>query len=217
MKKTIIIIIVLLFSLNSKANDSTSTHFEINASMIYWQPLSAHMTGHSKHLMYEYAAFYGFGNTISPSLNINYYLNNGIGLSFGYNYLHLEKTEAEKTNTASLHNLRLGLGARLFEKSLISISFFTGINTVAHYHFEMPLDNSEELKLTAEGYDMGVFFSAEANFHVYKSFLIHTSLDYTYIPSELKYSSIYTNIPITQIEKTNIGGIGIQIGIGYRF
>jgi len=221
MKKIIIIIVVLLFSVNIKANDSTATHFELSVSMLYWQPLSAHMIGNSKHLLPEYSEFYGFGNTIAPSLNINYYFNKGIGLTFGYNYLHLEKTEASKTNTASLHNLQLGLGARLFEKSLISISFFAGINTVAHYHMEMPLSraftNSEGLNLTADAYAVGVFFSAEANLHIYKSFFIHTLLDYTYIPTELEYNTVYTNIPIDQTEKTNIGGIGILLGLGYQF
>jgi hypothetical protein len=83
----------------------------------------------------------------------------------------------------------------------------------------MPLSfiNSEGLYLKADGYAIGVFFSAEANFHVYKSFFIHTSLDYTYIPTELKYSAVYTNIPITQTEKTNIGGLGILLGVGYQF
>jgi len=219
MKKIIIIIVVLLLSLDSKANDSTTTHFEVSASMLYWHPLSSHMIGPDNHLLFEYAAFYGFGNTIAPSLNINYYFNNGIGLSFGYNYLHLEKTESNKTNTAILHNLRLGLGARIFDKSLVSISFFAGINTVAHYDLEMPLKfiNSEGLYLTADGYAFGAFFSAEANFHIYKSFFIHTSLDYSYIPTELKYSAVYTDIPITQTEKTNIGGLGILLGVGYQF
>ena len=219
MKKIIIIIVVLLFSQNIKANDSTSTHFELSASMLYWQPISAHMIGHTNFLMREYSEIYGFGNSIAPSLNINYYFNNGVGLSFGYNYLHLEKTEGSKSNTASLHNLRLGLGGRVFNKSLVSISFFAGINTVAHYHFEMPLafTNSEGLNITADGYAAGVFFSAKANFHIYKSFFIHTSLDYTYIPTELKYSTVYTNIPISQTEKTSIGGVGILFGLGYQF
>ena len=159
-----------MLSLDTKANDSTTTHFEVSASMLYWHALSAHMIGNNNSIMYEYAAFYGFGNTIAPSLNINYYFNNGIGLTFGYNYLHLEKTESQKTNTAILHNLRLGIGARIFDKSLVSISFFAGINTVAHYDLEMPLSfiNSEGLYLKADGYAIGVFFSAEANFHVYK-------------------------------------------------
>jgi len=219
MKRIIIIIVVLILSLNTNANDSTATHFEVSASMLYWQPLSAHLIGYDDYLINSYAALYGFGNTIAPSINISYYLNNGVGMSFGYNYLHLEKTEANKTNAATLHNLRLGLGARLFKESLISISFFTGINMVAHYDFEMPLafTNSEGLYFTTDGYAMGAFFSAEANFHIYKSFFIHTSLEYTYIPTELKYSTVYTNIPISQTEKTNIGGVGIMLGLAYRF
>ncbi len=218
MKKIILIIVVILFSLNIKANDSTVTHFELSVSMLYLQPISSHMIGHDNYLMYEYSEIYGFGNAIAPSLNMNYYFNNEIGLTFGYNYLHLEKTEGSKTNTASLHNLRLGVGARIFDKSLISISFFAGINTVAHYHFEMPLafNNSEGHNLTADGYAAGVFFSTEANYHFYKSFFIHTSLDYTYIPTELKYSTVYTNIPISQTEKTKIGGIGLLLGLGYQ-
>jgi hypothetical protein len=219
MKKIIIIIVVLMLSLDTKANDSTTTHFEVSASMLYWHALSAHMIGNNNSIMYEYAAFYGFGNTIAPSVNINYYLNNGVGLTFGYNYLHLEKTDADKTNTAILHNLRLGFGARIFDKSLVSISFFAGVDIVAHYHFEMPLSfpNSEGLNFTANGSATGAFFSTEANFHIYKNFFIHTSLEYTYIPIELKYSTVYTNIPISQTEKTNIGGVGILLGVGYQF
>jgi len=64
---------------------------------------------------------------------------------------------------------------------------------------------------------MGVFFSTEANFHIYKRFFIHILLDYTYIPTELKYSTVFANILTDQTVKTNIGGIGIILGLGYQF
>jgi hypothetical protein len=219
MKRLIIFIGLILFSLNSEAKDSTATHFELNASALFWEPISTHLVGdydsHSK----LYSKFNGFGNTIAPTINLNYFFTNGIGLTLGYNYLFLEKTEAQQTNSAIMHNLRIGLGGRLFKESLISLSFFTGINMLTSYHFDMPTIFTAygDSKLSANGSAIGAFFSTEANISIYKGIFIHTTLDFTYIPTTLKYNADYPSFQIYQSEITNLGGIGLQLGFGYRF
>ncbi len=219
MKRLIILIGLIFFSLNSEGQDSTATHFEVNVSALFWQPISTHLIGDYESNSNLYSKFNGFGNTIAPTINLNYFFTNGIGLTLGYNYLHLEKTEAQQTNSAIMHNLRIGFGGRVFKESLISISFFTGVNMLTSYHFDMPtvFTNYGNSKLSATGSAIGAFISAEANIPIYKGIFIHSTLDYTYIPTTLKYSANYPSFQIYQSEISNLGGIGVMLGVAYRF
>jgi hypothetical protein len=209
----------MIIALNSRAQDSTYHHFEISASAMYWQPMSAHLIGGYSTTGSPNTEFNGYGNAIVPAINMAYYFDSNIGLSLSYNYIALEKEQAATTNSANFQNIRLGFTARIFDKSLFGLSFSTGINYVPTYSFSMPMlfSNPQGIELNTDGSTLGVFFNAGLSIRVYKELIFITSFDYTYIPVELDYNTTIQNILIEQIETTHLGGLGIQAGLGFRF
>jgi len=219
MRKYLFIIGFMIIALNSKAQDSTYKHFEISVSAMYWHPLSAHLIGGYSTPKNLNTEFNGFGNAITPTINMAYYFDSNIGLSLSYNYIALEKKQDAITNSANFQNIRLGFTARVFEESLFGLSFSTGINYVPTYSFSIPMrfSNPQGMELSTDGTTLGAFFNAGISIRVYKGLVFITSFDYTYIPVELNYSTTTQNILIEQVEITHLGGIGVLLGVGYQF
>lgn len=209
----------MIIALNIKAQDSTYKHFEISVSAMYWHPLSAHLIGGYATPGNLNSEFNGFGNAIAPAINMAYYFDSNIGLSLSYNYIALEKEQGAYKNSANFQNIRLGFTTRIIEKPLFGLSFSTGINYVPTYSFSIPMrfSNPQGQELNTDGNTLGAFFNAGFSIRVYKGLVFITSLDYTYIPVELKYNTTIQDVLIEQIETTNIGGFGVQAGLGFRF
>ncbi len=209
----------MIIALNIKAQDSTYKHYEVSMSAMYWSPLSAHLSGGYYTPGNLFSKFAGYGNTIAPTINMTYYFKSNIGISVAYNYMALEKMQEDYKNIAEFHNIRFGIRGRFFEKSLLGLSFSTGINYVPNYNFKVPMRFSKPqgMELNAKGSTYGAYFNARLRVRIYKGLSFITSFDYTYIPVELNYSATYQNYELVQIEKTNLSGIGIQTGLSFIF
>ncbi|MCK5857185.1 MAG: hypothetical protein KAG64_06830 [Bacteroidales bacterium] len=219
MRKSIFIILLTLGSLNSFANDSLSTHFELISTAFFWHPTAAHLIGVDNYWYQQsHSEINGFGNSFGPSVNFNYYLNNRVGITTGYNYLPFKITKEGTSNTGFMRNLRIGVIGRVFEQSILSVKCSTGLNMTS-YSFQMPIKYKDigDGNLTTNGFITGVFFTSGISLRIYKSLYFHTSFDYTYIPSKLIYTYSYKDISLTQTEITNIGGIGFKTGLEFRF
>ena len=218
MRKLMFIIVLILSSLTSFANDSLSTRFEFIASSFYLHPTATHLIGVDNYWYQSHSKINGFGNSIGPSVNFNYYFNNRIGITTGYDYLPFEKTKEGTSNTGFMHNLRIGIIGRVFEQSLLSVKFSTGLN-MTPYSFQMPIMYKDlgDGKLTANGFITGVFFTSGISVKLYKRLYFHTTFDYTYIPNKLIYTYNYEDISLKQTEVTNIGGIGFKAGLEFHF
>lgn len=216
--KKIFITLLLLFSLiYTKAQDSTYIHFDIKVSAIFWTPTSTHLLG-----TYRIGSFNkvdGFREAVIPAVELSYFFKNNIGISVGYNYLQLEKVEGEYKNAAYINNLRLGISGRLYEKSRFGFTFSTGLNYIASYdmmmdHGDPRLDPSN---LRATGTSIGVYFNTGINIKIFKGLYFATQFDYTYIPTELTYTYSDDILDLTQTEQSNLGGLGLQMGLGFQF
>ena len=193
MKKIILTSFLLFSFLYNNAQDSTYKHFDVKVAAIFWSPMSTHLLG--TYRMGDFNKVDGFGEAFVPAIEGGY------------------------KNTASINNLRLGLSGRVYEKSRFGFIFSTGINYVASYDMKMDHGGAglDPSYLHSTGTCIGVYFNTGINIKIYKGLYFATQFDYTYIPTELTYTYSDATLDLIQIEQTNLGGLGLQMGLGFQF
>ena len=234
MKTKLTIFAVLILIASVQAQNEKIKHFEISASVIFWTPTSAHLKATNSVTQYAYPdgsystseTFNGYGNTFAPKINFKYYFNENIGLSLGLYMVHMDhelriqKTDttfASYENLAEIPNITLGISGKILNSESFHFFYETGINFVPAYGFEMQYadQSSDPPDLDAEGMALGVYGITGVNFKLTNLLYFHTALSYSFIPVELEYTNWDKTVKIN--EKTNLGGLGLQMGLSFNF
>lgn len=231
-KRTVVMIFIIAVTLNAQTQDFK--HFELSASVNFWTPSALHLKASDNVTQYSYpdgsylsnGALSGYGVSLAPEINIKYFFNNNIGLSFGFNMVHMDKelsiqetdlTQSNYENLADIPNFTLGLNGRFLPSESFEIFYESGIDFVPGYALEMQYsdESSDPPDMDAEDMAFGVYGKTGANFKLFASFYLNTSLMYSFIPVEIEYTnsenSAKTNL------SSNLGGFALQTGISYRF
>lgn len=232
MKTKLTIIVILLFIVNIYSQNENFKHFEIDASVNFWSPLSAHMKASNSVTQVKIEDDYtssggisGYGTSIAPTLNISYYFKNNLGISLGFyplimdNELHILETDTTNSNYENegiIINLTLGMSGRMYASSAYSLYYGFGINFVPHYDLMMTYSTESYDPSDLEVIDIafGFYFKTGIKIKLCKFMALKAGIEYSFIPSELEY----TNSEGVKInEKTNLGGLGIQTGLSFNF
>lgn len=232
MKVKLTIIAIILTVANIYAQNEKFKHFEIDASVNFWTPLSSHMKATNSVTQYaidgnytSYGGISGYGNSIAPTLNLTYYFKNNLGISLGFyplimdnklSVIETDSTFSSYENEGSIVNFTLGLSGRIPASSAFNLFYGFGVNFVPNYDLMMTYSNqsSDPSDIEAIGLALGFYFKTGIRIKLSKFISLKTGIQYSYIPSELEY----TNNGGTEIkEKTNLGGMGLQTGLSFNF
>ena len=231
--KTKITIIAFFFFIGSvHAQNENFKHFEIDVSVNFWTPSSTHMKAtnsvtqvHIDDNYTNYGRISGYGTSIAPTFILTYYFKNNLGISLGFyplimdNKLHIQKTDTSFSNyenEASIANLTLGLAGRMPISTTFRLFYGFGINFVPNYDLMMTssTENSDPSDLQANDLALGFYLKTGVKIKLYKFIYLNAGIEYSFIPLELEY----TNSEGVKInEKTNLGGLGLQIGLSFNF
>ena len=218
-------------ALNAQSNDFK--HLEIGLSALIWSPTSAHMKATNQTYTipmpnghYTSSTVSGYGSGVAPNLNVKYYFNKNIGLSFNFkliyleNYLNVQPTDTsseEFDNIAYIAFFNLGFTGRFFPNKNLQPYYEMGITFCPSYDMEIKYSSNgnERPDLEAEGAALGLYFVGGVNIKLAKHFNLSTGVFYSFIPVAFEYSnsegSVRSNVD------TNLGGIGLQLGLNYSF
>jgi len=233
--KTKLTILMLLFSFTGLlAQTEKNKKFEISLFANFWTPTSLHLKSFNSVTQYSYpgginisqGTFSGYGTSLAPGLDVKYNFNDKISLAFGFYMVHMDNelfvTETDSTftsyeNLADIPNFTLGITGKFFTQKNLELYYETGINFVPGYGLETTYANesSDPQDMDAEGLALGVYCRTGANFKIVKFLYFKTSLMYSFIPAEIEYTntegSAKTNV------KTNLGGVGLETGLLFKF
>jgi outer membrane protein W len=232
MKAKIIIIAIVTTISGLYAQNEDFKRIEFDASLNFWTPSSTHMKGsnsvtqvYANNSYMSYGGINGYGSSFAPTFNLTYFFKNNIGISLGFYPLSMDNELKVKTtdttfsnyeNYASISNLKLGITGRMSTSTSFNFYYGFGINFIPNYDLMITSSNESVDPADIEAIDSAVGFYLRTGLKtkIYKSLYLNTSAEYTYIPTELEYNST-DNVIIN--EKTNLGGLSIQIGLSYSF
>ena len=225
---------ILIAIASAHAQNEKTKHFEISISGIFWTPTAAHLKAINSVTQYAYPdgsyltleTFSGYGNSLAPKINFKYYFNENIGLSLGLNMVNLDnKLRIQKTDTifdsyenlALIPNITVGISGKIFHSQSLHFFYETGINFVPDYYLEMQYadHSSDPPDLNAEGMALGVYGTSGVNLKLTHLLYFQTALSYSFIPVDLEYTNGEKSVKIN--EKTNLGGLGLQMGLSFNF
>ena len=239
----ILIIVILLLSHNlfaSPKNDFNTIllkfgkRFEMEATLNFWypfamdiKPLNAKTTGNGT----TDVDILGYGSSVIPEVELKYYFNKNLALSFGGNIVYLDNTISyynnnyvltQYENLGVITNLLLGLTVKNNRKSDYSTFFETGIDLVPYYFLSMSASLSfssnagASASMDANGYALGIYSKIGVNINIVNFFSLYSAIVLNYVPETVTY---YNNDDPTETitAKTNFGGIGIQLGVLFDF
>ncbi len=233
--KTKFTVIAILMSIASVyAQNEQLKKFEISTSVIFWSPTSIQLKSSNSITQYAYpdgtylstGELSGYGTSFAPELELKYFFNNHLGILLGFYMVHMDNelfvqktdsTFSSYENLAIIPNFTLGLAGKFSDSQAFNLFYEIGINFIPGYDFEMQYadENSDPPDLNADGIALGVFAKTGANIRVIKSLYLNTAFMYSFIPTELEYANSEGSVKTN--EKTNIGGIGLQIGLSVKF
>ncbi|MDP8268706.1 MAG: OmpW family outer membrane protein [Candidatus Tenebribacter davisii] len=232
MKTKLTIIAILLTIACVHAQTENFKHFEIDASINFWSPSSTHMkaTNSATQVLIgddytSYGGISGYGTSIAPALNLTYYFKSNLGISLGFyplimdNELYIKNTDTTYSNyenEASIVNFTLGISGRMQSSSAYNLFYGCGLNFVPNYDLMMTSssESTNPSDLEANDLALGFYFETGIKIKLYKFIALKTGTEYSFIPSELKY----TNSESVKInEKTNLGGLGLHTGLSFNF
>jgi len=232
--KLSIITMTLLLITNLHAQDNKQSHFELKASAVFWTPLSAHLIATNNTTQYAYpggnyisfASFSGYGNSLAPSLKLNYFFNDNLGISIGLNLVNLDNklfvqetdsTFSSSENIAMIPNIMIGIAGNARFSKLLTLFYDSGIDFIPGYGFEKQYAtataNPEDMN--ADGNALGIYIDSGIKIRLAGSLSFNTGFQYSFIPATLSYSNTSQTAKIDV--ETNLGGIGLQSGISFAF
>ena len=231
-KLTVITILISIAGLHAQTKNFK--HFEISASVNFWTPSALHFKATDNVTQYSYpngtylteGALSGYGTSLAPGINIKYYFENNFGLSLGFFMVHMDKelsiTETDSThanyeNIADIPNFTLGITGRFTPSESLEIFYEAGIDFVSGYGLEMQYsdESSDPPDMNADDIAIGVYAKTGANFKLFNSFYLSTSLLYNFIPTEIEYTNSEGSAKINL--STNLGGFGLEAGLSFHF
>lgn len=234
MKVKFTVIAIMIFIVSAKAQDDKFKHFEISANALFWTPTSLHLKSLSSVTQYAYpngtyissGSFSGFGTSVAPELQVNYYFQNNLGISLGLNIVHMDNelyvketdtTYSSYENIAEIENIRLGLSGRWAASNAFKLYYEVGLNLVANYDLEITYSSqdSDPPDLESTGTALGLYCKTGVGIKIYGNFSFNAGLMYSYIPVEMEYTNGEGSEKIS--EKTNLGGIALQTGLAFNF
>ncbi len=234
MKTSCTIIALLLSTLTMFGQNETPQHFEVSGSVILWTPTSLHLKSINSVTQYalpdgtyySMESFSGYGFSFSPELKVSYFFNENLGISLGGNLVHMDNelsvintdsTFSSYENMADIINITLGLSGRFKNSSAMSLYYEAGINVVALYDLEMnySTESSDPPDMEATGSAIGLYINTGGDIRLFPSLYLKTGLRYNFIPVEMEYKNGEGSEKISV--KSNLGGIGIQTGLSFRF
>ncbi len=237
MIKSIITFLFIFIASTLFAQSEKSKRLEIGVNALFWTPYDSHMkatntlleadskTSYIKPMPY----FDGYGSCIAPSFHINYYFKNYLGISLGFDYLHiinhLEFEDAASIasgetnvfhNEAKIFNIKLGYTGQSKDTSVIHIYYGVGFNFTPSYsllygqqhYFEQPAYTTQDIAF-------GLYVNAGIQIRLFRFTYLSMGMEYTYIPKNTLY--IASSGTSQFEEKTNLGGIAGQLGIVVKF
>jgi hypothetical protein len=231
--KAITLLFFFLITANVFAQSEKINHLEIGVQALFWTPTDKHMkasntlletdskTAYTKPMPY----FDGYGSCLAPSFHINYYFKDYLGISLGFDYLHiinhLEFEDASSLytgetnvfhNEAKIYNIKLGYVGQTNDTSVIHIYYGLGLNFSPSYSlFYGQQHYYEQPAYTAKDIAFGLYINAGIQIQLFKFTYLSMGMEYSYIPENVLYiASSYTS---QFEEKTNLGGIAGQLGI----
>ncbi|HMA62807.1 MAG TPA: hypothetical protein VKP78_09180 [bacterium] len=230
MKKIILVALVLLLFVHLNfAQNSSKKHFEIDVMAGMNHYASSFFHARNSVLWYTDPAgnltdFSGYGRSVLPAFNLNYFFNNGIGITAGGSPITADNSLYVDDGTASNYdycidqvNINVGIAGRLdVPNSPLSLNFSSGLIVA-------PFDISKSYESNSggsylEGDDLGVGFYGDASFQIkIISFLrIKTMIRYSFIPAEITLYGSDGKME-QNIHNLNIGGIAIKSGLSFQF
>jgi len=231
--KWLITAVVFIISANIiKAQDEKIKHFEVALSANFWTPSSSHLKAsnrvtqvHIDNTYYADGGVSGYGTSIAPILNLTYYFKKNLGVCLGFYPLIMNNEVSVKTtdtsfvnyeNEAFIANFTLGLVGQALNTSNINIYYGLGINFVPNYNLEMHMatESSNPRDIEANDLALGLYLKSGVKIKLNHFLSLVTGLEYSFIPTELEYTN---NDGLTINEKTNLGGLGLQIGLAVNF
>ena len=235
MTKTLTIFLFVLVSFSVLAQNQNINHLEIGANALFWTPTAEHLQASNTLIRAHSQSPYinaipnlqGYGACIAPSFHINYYFQNFLGVSLGFDYLnlvnHLEYYDSYNQasgdvntfhNEAQIFNLKLGYAGQSLDYSLIHLYYGIGLN-YTHYLLELNTTPNiiEQRPYSAHNFAFGLYINSGMQIKLFKFIYLNLGMEYTYIPKTVQYSAL----PKGEFEvKTNLGGVAGQLGIAIK-
>ena len=234
MKTRLTLIAFFLIIGSANAQNEKLKHFDINVSVNFWNPTSLHLKASNSVIQYRYpdgtylstGTLSGYGTSLVPEVNIKYYFNKSIGISFGFYMVHMDNelyvqatdsTFFSYENIADIPNFTLGIIGNILTSKSLRLFYETGINIIPSYNLEMKFANetSQAQDLDAFGFALGLYCKTGIKFKIINSLFFQSALMYSYIPAEPEYTNSEGSVKIN--EKTNLGGIGLETGLSFSF
>jgi outer membrane protein W len=231
MKVKFTLFVLLMCIISAYAQDDKFKHFEIEAGVMFWTPISMHLKSVNSVTQVNYpdgtylssGSFSGYGTSIAPGLQAKYYFENNFGLALGFNLIHMDSelsvNETETTytgyeNMADIANFTFGFTGKYLSSDLFQFFYEAGIDLVANYSFTIHNSNSTDLDANS-GPAIGLYCKTGVNIKLFRAVYFNTALCYSYIPAEIEYVNNDYSVKIN--EKTNLGGIALQTGLAFNF
>lgn len=226
MRKLIVIFVFTCFVLQLQAQNDSLKHFEISTSLILWTPTSSYLQNKNEVDNTTFAfPFTGYGTNIVPTINASYFFNKAFGVTIAYGYCKINNNN-EKQNESRYYNysrlkkftsntIRIGISSKLLNPNRFYLYYGVGV-TLADYNMEMDYSNENFI---AKGNDLGVYFKTGAGIRLLKFISITVGFDYSYIPSNIEYNWLgsHPNLESVKVyQKTNLGGIGLSLGLSFH-
>lgn len=212
--KKLLLLYVLLASLGTQAQDFK--HFEAEVSAHFWTLNNSHYGNLISELGWISDAGYKRPKATTASIGLSYYNQSNLGISFNFNKIHLNGDIPDYESEANIYNYQIGFSARTNEKARLEAIFTTGIN-ITNYKATRYFAISTPLQFEAKGLNVGLFFRGGLKINLIKNIYFTTAFEYSYIPSTVVYSFQQGSYTLKINYKTNLGGLALQTGIGYRF
>jgi hypothetical protein len=225
------VLFLFVFSLINAQNEKFK-HFEADLGVNFWSPSSIHLKGSNSLTRIQYngtsvgsGGISGYGTSFAPKFNLTYRFKNNLGVSLGFypvitdNELFVQKTDTTFSgyeNMSSIINFTLGLTGNVSTNSVVEIYYGFGLNFIPNYEFTMHVSTETGSSSDLEASDIagGPYFKTGMKIKLYKFLYFKSGMEFSIIPTELEYTN---SEGVTYNEKTNIGGLGLHVGLSFVF
>jgi len=240
--KILILILFSLYVIQANAQEKPEApplrHLNIEVSTLFWSPTDPYIQKSNSLvgvIPYNHVTSYmptldGYGSCIAPTMHINYFFKNFLGIRTGFNYLHLLNileykgqtypltgTPDKVQNEATIINLKLGYIGQTNSKALIQLYYGIGIDFVPSYIFAMSQPKFIETPdFNAKGNTIGFYIETGMKIKIYHFVYFNLGMEYSYIPTRIKYYDSYENTNHFEVN-SNLGAVAANIGLSFNF
>lgn len=169
----------------------------------------------------------GFGNGVDLSLYGSYYFTNNWGLMLEASARLLQKRKLDMSFTTGKDYFENRLNIVPITLSLIhkisdvnsKISPYLGLGLgvyISDWEQKHYPEGEERTWLKGSSTNLGVHFLTGFNCPLYHDILFDCELRYSYVEGDWKIKEVDRNTE-TEFRNLNIGGVSLNIGLGYRF